>query len=137
MLELLEHRRLLNVDWRNPVDSLDVDFDGIVSPLDALVNINYINSQGSGKLPDLRDPSLPFFDVDGDQGVSPLDVLSVINHLNSNGGGQRNLSELAGQLAQETAVTITLGQTAGTREYRVRIESSSIPPITQPPWKIF
>ncbi len=123
ILETLEDRRLLNVDWRNPVDSMDVDNDGAVSPLDVLVDINYINSTGSGGLPARRDPSLPFLDVDGDQSVSPLDVLNVINYLNSNGSGQRGLRELAGQLVAETDVTITLGQFAGARNYRVRIDT--------------
>ncbi len=122
MVESLEDRRLLNVDWRNPVDSVDVDLDGSTSPLDALVVINYINANGAGSLATVRDPSKPYFDVDGDQSVSPLDVLSVINHLNTN-GGSRNLTESAGQFFQETSVTITLGQTKGTRSYRVRIDS--------------
>ena len=40
-LELLEERRLLAGDWRNPVDSLDVDNDHQIAPLDALLVINY------------------------------------------------------------------------------------------------
>ena len=122
MVESLEDRRLLNVDWRNPVDSIDVDDDGTTSPLDALVVINYINASGSGSLATVRDPSKPYLDVDGDQSVSPLDVLSVINHLNTN-GGSRSLAESVGQFVQETSLTITLGQTRGTRGYRVRIDS--------------
>ncbi len=123
MVESLEDRRLLNVDWRNPVDSIDVDSDGSVSPLDALVVINHINAGGSGPLPSLHDSTKPFLDVDGDQSVSPLDVLSVINHLNANGGGARSLAESNGQFVRESSVTITLGQTSGTRDYRVRIDS--------------
>jgi RHS repeat-associated protein len=122
IVESLEDRRLFNVDWRNPVDSIDVDNDGFTSPLDALVVINYINENGSKSLATMRDPSKPYFDVDGDRSVSPLDVLSVINHLNTN-GGSRSLAESSGQFVQETSVTITLGQTSGTREYRVRIDS--------------
>ena len=123
MIESLEDRRLLNVDWRNPVDSIDVDNDGSVSPLDALVVINYINAGGSGRLPAVHDLSKPYLDVDGDQSVSPLDVLNVINYLNVKGSGVRSLSELAGQLVGETDVTITLGQLGGTRHYRVRLDS--------------
>ena len=123
MVESLEDRRLLNVDWRNPVDSIDVDNDGSISPLDALVVINYINASGSGTLPAVHDLSKPYLDVDGDQSVSPLDVLNVINHLNAKGSGARSLNEVAGQLINETNVTITLGQTSGTRDYRVRIDN--------------
>ena len=123
MVESLEDRRLLNVDWRNPVDSFDVDNDGSASPLDALVVINYINAGQPGSLPAVYDPTKPYLNVDGDKSVSPLDVLSVINHLNANGGSTRSLAERAGQFVHETSVTITLGQTSGTRSYRVRIDS--------------
>lgn len=123
MVESLEDRRLLAVDWRNPVDSVDVDSDGAVSPLDALVVINTINAGQPGSLPAERDATKPYFDVDGDQSVTPLDVLSVINHLNANGSGTRTLNEAAGQLVNETNLTITLGQTIGTRGYRVQIDT--------------
>ena len=59
MVESLEDRRLLAVDWRNPVDSVDVDSDGAVSPLDALVVINYINAGQPASLPAVRDATLP------------------------------------------------------------------------------
>ena len=86
MVESQEDRRLLNVDWRNPVDSFDVDNDGSASPLDALVVINYINAGQPGPLPAVYDSTKPYLDVDGDQTASPLDVLSVINHLNAGSG---------------------------------------------------
>ena len=66
IVEMLEDRRMLNVDWRNPVDSLDVDSDGFIAPLDVLVVINYINSAEPKSLPPQRDPAKPFFDTDGD-----------------------------------------------------------------------
>ncbi len=123
MVESLEDRRLFNVDWRNPVDSIDVDNDGSVSALDALAVINYINANGAGLLPDTRDPGKSFLDVDGDQGVSSLDVLNVINFINSNGSGARSLSEKDGGFVKETSVFVTLGQTSGSRIYRVRIDT--------------
>ena len=123
MVESLEDRRLLAVDWRNPVDSVDVDSDGAVSPLDALVIIKTINAGQPASLPAVRDATQPYFDVDGDQSVTPLDVLSVINHLNANGSGTRTLNEAAGQLVNETNLTITLGQTIGSRGYRVQIDT--------------
>ena len=45
-VEHLEPRQLLNVDWRNPLDGLDVDNDSFISPLDALVIINDLNEIG-------------------------------------------------------------------------------------------
>lgn len=85
--ELLETRAVLTSDWQNPLWKLDVDFDGTVSQLDALVPINAINSQ-SGSEPgfDFTKPvdGNNYLDVDGDQMLSPLDVLTVINFLNTN-----------------------------------------------------
>src|SRR5687768_13321274 len=92
VLETLEQRRLLAVDWRNPVDSLDTNGDGFVVPLDALLVINYLNSAAPKSLPAQRDPALPFLDVNGDQFAAPIDVLLVINQLNTGGSGQRKLT---------------------------------------------
>ncbi len=122
IVEMLEDRRVLNVDWRNPLDSMDVDNDGNLSPLDALSTINYINANIDRSLPPVRPVNQPYYDVDGDLSVSPLDVLAVINQINGRGTGVRVLKETAGALAQESNVVITLGQTAGTRSYRMRIE---------------
>ena len=123
MVESLEVRQLFSVDWRNPVDSIDVDSDGAISALDALAVINHINANGAGSLANTRDPSKPFLDVDGDQGVSSLDVLNVINFINSNGSSARALSEKDGGFVKETSVFVTLGQSSGTRLYRVRIDT--------------
>lgn len=72
---------------QNPLRSLDANRDGSVSPLDALVVINRLNTDGSGPL---STPSTViglteffYFDVNGDDFVAPLDVLQVINFLNA------------------------------------------------------
>ena len=80
--------------WQNPVLAVDVDGDKKASPLDVLVLINYINTNGSGSLPSTL-PSPPFYDVDGDTKISPLDVLIVINFLNSKGSGSGGEGESA------------------------------------------
>jgi YD repeat-containing protein len=120
--EQLETRWLMAVDWRNPVDALDVDANGAIVPLDALEIINRLNSNEPNSLPAVRDPLLPYYDVTGDQVAAPIDALSVINHLNQEGSGPRKLSEGDG-LVRETTVTVTLGQPAGTRTIRVAIET--------------
>src|SRR5262245_60802040 len=81
-VEALERREMLAVDWRNPVDSLDVNSDGFVSSIDALLIINSLNTRGEPDLPAERDASSPFLDVDGDQSVSSADALRVINAIN-------------------------------------------------------
>ncbi len=63
---------------------LDVDNDLQVTPLDALVVINQINSDYRAEGEGLADKPIMFCDVDADGTVSPLDVLAVVNQLNVN-----------------------------------------------------
>ncbi len=71
---------------RNP---LDVNTDGHVSPLDALMVLNDVNAYGGRSLSQLglgTSGALPpqnFLDVNFDSYVSPLDALLVLNYLNS------------------------------------------------------
>jgi hypothetical protein len=60
----------------------DVNRDGDVTPLDALLIIIELNSSGPHALPTPPPSSPPFFDVSGDNQVTPLDALLVINYLN-------------------------------------------------------
>ncbi|RMF44851.1 MAG: hypothetical protein D6753_01530 [Planctomycetota bacterium] len=75
---------------QNPQNPLDVNGDGIVTPLDALILINDLNRNPSGDLPaggagGEGSPIKP--DVNGDGILSPLDVLIIINDLNNARGG--------------------------------------------------
>uniref|UniRef100_UPI0013DAD177 dockerin type I domain-containing protein n=1 Tax=Candidatus Laterigemmans baculatus TaxID=2770505 RepID=UPI0013DAD177 len=72
--------------WQNPEDPLDVNDDERITPLDALVVINYLNRTGGGALPPASSspdaPPPPYLDVTGTGSVGPLDVLVIVNHLN-------------------------------------------------------
>jgi len=70
--------------WQNPNDAFDIDNGTYVSPLDALMIINELNSVGSYELPPPTAASSPppYYDCNGDGYVTPLDVLQVINYLN-------------------------------------------------------
>jgi hypothetical protein len=72
--------------WQNVVNRYDASGDSHVVPLDALLLINYLNANGSGKLPEGRSGST-FVDVSGDGFATPQDVLLVINQINQQGGG--------------------------------------------------
>ena len=122
-IESLEARQLLAVDWRNPVNSLDVTGDGATVPIDALNIINEINNNGSRRLSDQKDPSKPFWDASGDQFLAPLDALQVINALNAGNVAPYRLSEGV-TLHSQSTITISLGQAAGTRTYRMRIDAT-------------
>jgi hypothetical protein len=67
-------------------DPMDVNRDGWITPLDALLLINHINRQSftDGHL----DAEDLVYDANRDDIVTPLDVLHVINFLNSSALGQ-------------------------------------------------
>ena len=70
--------------WQNQTNPRDVNNDGFVSPIDALLIINRINTQGSGPLPPPNGSAPPpFYDSNGDNQISPIDALLVINFLNN------------------------------------------------------
>ena len=84
-----------NVAGINPLHNtpspLDVDSDGFISPLDALIVVNVLNNYP--KFPS-NDPVRTFYtigqmkaDPDNDRTISPLDVLNIINYLNSKSSG--------------------------------------------------
>ena len=84
--------------WRNPVLSEDVNNNGGVQPIDALLVINYLNSSTPRTLPETiptTQTSYPIFlDVSGDNIVAPIDALRVINRLNgATGEGEFNRLE--------------------------------------------
>jgi hypothetical protein len=69
-----------HTNFANP---LDVNADGYVSPLDALMVINHLNTNGSERLTGYTHVA-PFIDVNMDGFVAPIDPLLVVNHLNLN-----------------------------------------------------
>lgn len=71
--------------WRNTANPTDVNASGSVTPLDALLVINDLNTNGARVLPN-NGAGPPFLDVDGNGSVSPIDALLVINRLNNPSG---------------------------------------------------
>jgi Mg-chelatase subunit ChlD/nitrous oxidase accessory protein NosD len=75
-------------DWQNPVEAMDVDSDGFVTPADVLAIINTLNQDGSRYLDTIvNQPSL-WYDSNGDGYVLPTDALKIINHLNYSAPGE-------------------------------------------------
>jgi subtilisin family serine protease len=66
--------------WHNPVDGLDVNGDGLVTPLDAVIVINRLNAEAAGEAPA---SAAYYYDVNDDSFCTAQDVLIVINHLNA------------------------------------------------------
>jgi hypothetical protein len=75
---------------RNATNQFDVNADGKVTPLDALLVVNSLNFSGPRSLlntPAPSGPDLAFLDVDGDNYITPLDALMVVTRMNSGGIG--------------------------------------------------
>lgn len=68
--------------WQNPDEPLDVNGNGKIEPLDALIVINFLNRRSSGSPGVMTDAPPPYLDVRGIGSVAPLDALLIINHLN-------------------------------------------------------
>lgn len=110
--------------WRNTETPLDANNDNFVTPGDALVIINQLNSPDLidrfGRIPRERaaDSKLPFYDVNGDGFVTPADALIIINHLNSafDSEGESALASKAPRApaGAREAVFRRLGESAGT-----------------------
>jgi hypothetical protein len=86
--------------WQNPTEALDVNNDGHITAIDALLVINEINNRhvsdpttGSLPIPPVP-PQVPtnsppgYVDVDGNRFVSARDALLIINHINSRPAGE-------------------------------------------------
>jgi ELWxxDGT repeat protein len=74
--------------YTNDANSRDVDDNGVVSPLDALLVINELTLRNftdptTGQLPPVSGKPVHYLDVSRDGLVSPLDALLVINDLPS------------------------------------------------------
>lgn len=85
LLEQLEPRLVMDSQWQNPARPLDVNNNGSVAPLDALLLINKLNLGGSTQLPPRTNPLDYYYDPSGDGILTPRDALLIINELNVNG----------------------------------------------------
>lgn len=99
---------------QNPIDPLDVDGDGIVTPRDPLILINHLNRHGPGRInapaPGDGEPGY-YFDVNGDGVITPLDIIIILNHLNRFGvvqSGSPDHDTRTGQGEGEGALTSEL-----------------------------
>jgi|GEM_PF-1645847 len=88
---LLDNER---VPWHNAALPLDVNADGVMTPIDVLHIINTLNELGARSLSTDRSLEPPYYDVNHDNLITAADVLEVINYLNqqSTNGGEGELS---------------------------------------------
>lgn len=72
-------------DPRGLVHRMDVNGDVSITPLDALIIFNRLNSLGPGPVPDDAVIGPPFYDVNDNLFIEPLDALIIFNYLNAGG----------------------------------------------------
>lgn len=92
--------------WYNTTSPLDVNNDGSISPIDALLVINRINDGGPGQLgtpPAAGTIGHHFVDTNNDGSLSALDALLVINHINA----QSAIASASAPGAQAAAIGIS------------------------------
>ena len=103
--------------WYNGIDPLDVSDGEGITPIDALMVINVLNSEHMTDLPTDRPRPLaaPFLDVNRDGQVNPFDALLVINYLNSGEGEGEMSADLAVPATDSVAGCRHGGPRAGRR----------------------
>jgi hypothetical protein len=90
-------------EHQNPAEHKDVNADGFITPIDALLIINYLNSDPVDASVDNLPPPPPYRDVNGDNFITAQDVLIVINELNARSGGGEGEAASPGLPAEFTS----------------------------------
>lgn len=122
-----------NGEWHNSSRPLDVNNDGHVSAIDALLIINHLNGTGrnSGSEGESRPNYFP--DTSGDGRVSAVDALLVINHLNSRNRGSGE-GEAEGEAAPDVLLaTFSTGQTNLPLSAAGKLSDQLIVPVSRTP----
>ena len=101
--------------FQNPIDGResDVNADGTVSAVDALLIVNLLRREGRGQISvsELSSPPPPFYDVDGDGVIQADDILTVINTIRASGPqGFGEGEQIGGSgVSVQPAITTSLG----------------------------
>ncbi|MEZ6150054.1 MAG: dockerin type I domain-containing protein [Pirellulaceae bacterium] len=75
--------------WHNERDPVDVNDDGLITPIDALLIINELNRGGARSLLGSNLPFPPYIDTNADGLLTANDVLQVINYINAHSAAGR------------------------------------------------
>ena len=93
--------------YQNPIRQFDVNADGNISPVDALIVINYVAANGVfTPVNEIGTPPPDFLDVDGNGNVQPSDALAVIDYLSDRARSRGELV-VAGPSAQGEQIDLS------------------------------
>jgi hypothetical protein len=143
--EQLEVRSLMAADlgfasnfW-NVVRPADVNADGAVAPIDAVLVINSLNANGSRALPQgaagegPQAASTPaFYDVNNDGHISPIDAVLVINELNGEGEGPNGEKVQYTVRALQPGTDIPITTVEAGQEYDLQVLVTDLRTIVPP-----
>jgi Dockerin type I domain len=103
----------------NPRDPHDVNDDGFVSAVDALLIINQINAFGDSPIEIIRSQSSGtiYFDVVADNFIAASDALDVINFLNASSVHSQSANQPEGEAGGAAAATNDLLYAAAVDQY--------------------
>ena len=105
--------------FTNVLEPTDVNADGRVTPLDALLVINVLNQAGPQALTDAFAANIVasiFPDVNRDGRLSPIDALLVINKLNSQAAASTSFESTQSVVASAEGVSLSLSMGVLTEE---------------------
>ena len=123
--ESLESRAMMAGDVaHNFLFPHDVDDDGSLTPLDALVVINDLNRSDDSSRTENR-----FHDVDDDSQVTPLDALILINAINVQSTGSSTARGQSAAIANATSpvrVRVELETQAAETELDIRVDKAPV-----------
>src|SRR4029078_10091599 len=122
--------------WQNAANRFDVNHDGFITGLDALIIINRLNLQGPAvvPVPEKAIPTdnpptplypAPFYDINGDGRVTATDALAVINELNAGRGGA--VITGAGAGAVSPPPSLSAAGDGSTTEFATAASTSALP----------
>jgi hypothetical protein len=116
----------------NPYDRFDVNNDGFVSPIDALILVNKVNTNGGGPLGGSGEGEQSgekyYVDVNEDGFLSPLDILWVVNRINGSG------SSGEGEAQAAPAIEIQAGASGTMVDVPLAIQSNWVGRTSVPAW---
>ncbi|MCA9149165.1 MAG: hypothetical protein KDA92_07700 [Planctomycetales bacterium] len=97
--------------WQNQTNPLDVNNDGFVFAIDALIIINELNEPQYRDVDSFELPTPPavvpaYFDVNGDGFATASDVILIINYINENPPGEGESSSLIGAAVANDGPTL-------------------------------
>jgi Bacterial Ig domain/Dockerin type I domain/GEVED domain len=105
----------------------DVNADGFISPIDALLVISFLNTNGPRPVAGLPAPP-PYRDVNGDNNITAIDALLIIDHLNRRGRTSGAGGEGEGLTAEgESAVASLMAPIVVSRT--VAVEPLGVQPV--------